>query len=67
MNPALEALLDWVEKKWTERGREFDRAEIVRHLHFLDDRVAVEEAFDGTRVAKGRIQATVTDLICFFT
>ena len=29
--------------------------------------MVVEEAFDGTRLAKGRIQATVTDLICFFT
>lgn len=66
-NPTLSRFLDWVEAKWSQLGKPFDRPEVVKALHQLSDRIAVEEPFYGERVSKGRIQATVTDLICFFT
>jgi dGTPase len=66
-NITLGHFLDGVEGKWRLRGRDFDRREVVRALHALADQISVEEPFTGTRVSKGRVQATVSDLITFFT
>lgn len=64
-SPALREFLDGVEAKWTGQGDEFDRIEIVKLLHSLGDFVSVDGRFDGTRYAKGKTEATVSDLICY--
>jgi dGTPase len=61
----LIAFMDWLEDGHWDRGQ-FDRQEVVAQLHYLADKVAVAERFDGTRAAKGRLHTTVTDLITYF-
>lgn len=66
-NPTLTDFLDKVERRWGARGKAFDREGVVTLLHRLKDRVHVEEPFHGSRIHKGRIHNTVTDLISYFT
>lgn len=65
-NAYLGPFLDFVEEKWTQAGVAFDRTEVVKLLHILQDRVHVDQPFDGTRHSKGSLDATVSDLISFF-
>lgn len=64
--PELRAFLAWVGEKWKDSGREFDQEDVIRKLHLLTDCVHVIAPYDGTRGAKGLMEATVSDLICFF-
>jgi len=66
-NSVLTDFLDRVEERWKSDEKPFDRKASVVLLHTLKDRVHVEEPFRGSRLHKGRIQNTVTDLINYFT
>jgi dGTPase len=65
--PELRAFLAWVAAKWKkEQDRDLDQEEVIRELHLLYDCVHVSAPYDATRDSKGLMEATVSDLICFF-
>jgi len=67
-HPELVRFLDWVFKKWLKEGKYpgVDRESAVVQMHYLADKISVVDAFHGSKGCKGRLQATVTDLISFF-
>lgn len=66
----LAEFLDWLEDKWRKpefrKHQDVSREELVVELHNLADRISVVDQYDRSRDSRGRLHATVSDLISYF-